>query len=244
MGASFTNLTVCGPDQGDVVECLNEFGYSAFVAPTVNGWTLIAEKESESFDFDIVRGVAERLSAKLACAALSVQFYDDDVLLLQVYAAGTFVESYSSNPAYGAEDISEMFEVDRGGDAEQIALAFNKPEAVQSLQQALHGDMEELDIEFTQLSERMSEALQSGDIDTVKAVQLRLMEKTRELSEAGDDPFLRFAPGFDARRRYAKLVKSLNLPIFSQDFGYRYLENGEILEGLDPTQLRKIDQKA
>jgi hypothetical protein len=239
MGASFTNLTVCGPSQVDVVDCLKELGNTAFVGPTVHGWTLIAEKESESFDFEIVRAFAERLTGKLSCPAVSVQFYDDDVLLLQVYSSGTFIESYSSNPAYGAEDLSDFMEVDRGGDAEKIALAFDRPEAVQSLQQALHGEPEELDNEFHELSERMSEALQMGDIDTVKAVQLRLMEKTRELSEAGDDPFLRFAPGFDARRRYAQFVRALRLPSFSQDFGFRYLENGEELEGLDRESLVK-----
>jgi hypothetical protein len=241
MGATFTHLVVLGPDLEDVISCIRDINRRAYVGPTVRGWTLIAEEDSESFDFAVVRAFAERVSTGLKCPAISVQFYDDDVFLLQVYSSGAFIESYSSNPAYGASEISEMLQVDRGGDVEKIALALNKPEVVQALQAALHGQPEELDSEFEDLSQRMAEALRIGDIDTVKAVQLRLMEKTREMSESGDDPFLKYAPGFDARRRFTLFVNALQLPSFSQDFGYCYLDNGEELSGLDSGLVRKID---
>lgn len=237
MGASFTNLALLGPAQKDVADYLKESGKAAFVAPATGGWTLLAESKSESFDFDVVRDLAEELTRRFACPGLSVQFYDDDILLLQVFTSGTFVESYGSNPAYGAEELEEMLEVDRGGDAEKIALAFNKPHAVQALQEALHGNQERADEEFAQLNERLAAAISDGDMDALKLVQLRLMEKTREIAESGEDPFLKYAPGFDARRRYAGLVKALSLPDFCQDFGFRYLDDNEEIAGVNRTNL-------
>jgi hypothetical protein len=238
MGATFTNLAVLGPCQEEVFSCLREVDRTAYIGPTVRGWTLIADEKSESFDFAVVRALAEQVSGKLKCPVVSIQFYDDDVFLLQVHSGGEFVESYSSNPAYGASDLSDMLEVDRGGDAEKIALALNKPESVQALQSALHGEAEALDSEFEDLSRRMADALKVGDIDTVKSVQLRLMEKTREMSEAGDDPFLKYAPGFDARRRFTLFINALQMPSFAQDFGFGYLDSGEELMGLDRTLVR------
>jgi len=89
MGASFTNLTVCGPDRGDVVDCLNELGNDALWA-TVNGWTDCGEESN--FSTSTCALLAERLR-KLG-ATLSVRFMNETYFSAGLYA-GTFVESYS-----------------------------------------------------------------------------------------------------------------------------------------------------
>ena len=124
MGHFYTNVTVKGRDQTTVARAIARMRRVAGVSPTVNGMTVVFDRESEKQDGSACPFV-EALTRELDCLALYVTNHDDSVLYYRLYKSGEVIDNYDSCPNY-FEGSSVPPE---GGNAEVLCGAFEVPEA-------------------------------------------------------------------------------------------------------------------
>ena len=139
MGNWYTNVSVKGAQQSDVVALLEELGRRAYVTPETMGWIVVYDQQTDEFDLGILESLALTLSTRLACTALASCNADDDVLWLALYENGSLSTRYaSSRKAFeDGEEFPELAEA-----AQVFARVFQKPEAKQqvlSLLRKSHG---------------------------------------------------------------------------------------------------------
>ena len=122
MGSSYSNITLRGPTQTQIVETLREWQNVACISPTVNDFTVVFDEKSDSLNFDVIHALASKLSRRFQCPALAVAVYDSDVLCYFVCNNGRKVDEYQS--AHGT-----WFEIriPTGGDAEELCQLFGAP---------------------------------------------------------------------------------------------------------------------
>jgi hypothetical protein len=133
VGLSYTNITVHGPSNEAIAPYLRASGRTAYVSPTVNGITVIYEREGEE-RMRALFSLAAGLSAHLACPALAAAMHDGDVLYYRLFERGAATDRYNSCPAYftdGAQPAPE------GGDAHQLAAAFDASAAISEVSRIL-----------------------------------------------------------------------------------------------------------
>jgi hypothetical protein len=58
MGNFYTNITLRGPSQEEVAAALEDRGYRAFIAPTINGLTAIYEQDCDDQNLEELRELA------------------------------------------------------------------------------------------------------------------------------------------------------------------------------------------
>jgi hypothetical protein len=134
MGNFYTNITLRGPDQDATVAFLNEQRRPAYVAPTVNGCTIVFDEACETQDTDILEALAAQLSQRFACPALAVLNHDDDILWYKLYDAGQALDEYNSAPDYfGDEEGAQP----TGGDARKLCRAFKAEQNLNEVERIL-----------------------------------------------------------------------------------------------------------
>jgi hypothetical protein len=137
MGSFYTNTTLRGPEQAQVLEALNQMKRTAYVSATVDKLTVVYDEASDIQDVYALQGVTADLSRRLACAALAVLNHDDDVLAYWLYEGGKLVDSYNSTPSYFEALLDEESMQPEGGDAAVICRAFGAGERVADVQTIL-----------------------------------------------------------------------------------------------------------
>ena len=139
MGNWYTNVSVKGAQQTDVVAALEELGRRAYVTPETSGWIVVYDQQTDEFELGILESLALTLSTRLSCTALASCNADDDVLWLALYENGSLSTRYaSSRKAF--EDGDEFPDVKET--AQVLARVFEKPAAknhVLSLLRKSHG---------------------------------------------------------------------------------------------------------
>ena len=151
MGNKYNNLTVMGADRDDIIQLLNEKEHHAFVAPSVNGFTIVWPDSSNVWQWDAEAEQPRRmfdvegdLSRELNCVVLEVGNFDDDILSYTLLNRGLVVDVYESinvaeywGPYDDEEEEAQAAEyVQRKGDAALLCNTFKAPhnrEAVDSL---------------------------------------------------------------------------------------------------------------
>src|SRR6266481_5585790 len=99
MGSFYTNVTIYGPNQEQVVAGLD--GRAAAVSPTsANGFTVVYHADSESQNYDLLLQLAGDLSRNLQCPAIAILLHDDDILLYALFKSGEKADEYNSCPGY------------------------------------------------------------------------------------------------------------------------------------------------
>jgi hypothetical protein len=98
MGGFFVNYVVRGPNPSEVARLLA--GRRAIVTAERNGCIVVFDKESDEQDNDLIRSVAQRMSADLRCVALATLIHDDDILWYYLYLNGKLADEYDSTPGY------------------------------------------------------------------------------------------------------------------------------------------------
>lgn len=94
MGRKFANLQVQGLS---VIEALKIMP-NTYVKQSTNGWTTIVR---EDFQIEQIDQEARKLSKKIDSLVISVGYYDDDILTLNLFRNGKNVASHISNNAHG-----------------------------------------------------------------------------------------------------------------------------------------------
>ncbi len=107
MGLFYTNITLTGPAQEQVVTYLRAQQRTAYTSPTINGITVVYDRECESQDQTILNTVTAGLSHALHCPALWALLHDDDVFMYALYEHGTRVDAYNSEPGYFGWDSED-----------------------------------------------------------------------------------------------------------------------------------------
>lgn len=120
MGNFYTNYTLAGPSQREVVEALA--GRSAIVTPSQGGCVVVFDEQSDTQDKQVITSLAARLSQCLACPVLAVLNHDDDILWYQLYSSGELTDEYDSSPGYFDPMAESAIPV--GGDAFKLCSAF------------------------------------------------------------------------------------------------------------------------
>ncbi len=154
MGLFYTNVTLKGPSQDQVVAYLQREKRSAFVSPTIDAITVVYDRECEDQDTDALEALAANLSREVGCTALAALLHDDDVFWYALYLNGVHADEYNSDPAYFEDSEPEP---PSGGDARIVCAAFGAETAEAAVETILRHwggpDEEELD-EYLMASER------------------------------------------------------------------------------------------
>ena len=97
MGNWYTNVSVKGAQQADVVAALEELGRRAYVTPETSNWIVVYDQQTDEFDPGILESLALTLSTRLSCTALASCNADDDILWLPLYENGILSTRYASS---------------------------------------------------------------------------------------------------------------------------------------------------
>jgi len=134
MGNWYTNVSLKGTRQEEVLRVLEELGRRAYVTPDAGGWIVVYDQQTDEFDLGILESLALTLSMRLRCTALASCNADDDALWLALYENGQLSTRYASSRA-SFEDGHEFPPLN---DAAQVfARAFGKPEAASQILRVL-----------------------------------------------------------------------------------------------------------
>jgi hypothetical protein len=125
MGNWYTNVSLKGARQPDVVAILEELGRRAYVTPDISGWIVVYDQQCDEFDLGILESLALTLSTRLSCTALASCNADDDVLWLALYESGNLTTRYASSRS-SFEDGDEFPELQET--ASVLARVFQRPE--------------------------------------------------------------------------------------------------------------------
>ena len=124
MGTTYSNCQVRSESQETIVEALTRLlEEPAYVAPAVNGWVGVYPKCGRTDPDELAR----QLSAQLACGVLYFGVHDDDVFSYSLYAGGTLLDEFSSDPNWPDDSDYESFPPPS---AEEIARVQGRPEAI------------------------------------------------------------------------------------------------------------------
>jgi len=100
VGAFYTNVVIRDCEQQQIADFLRQEGLVAYVSPTVDGWTVVYERGSETQREGVLEQLAARLSAHLETVVFAVLNHDDDILCYWQYERGTLLDQYNSAPSY------------------------------------------------------------------------------------------------------------------------------------------------
>jgi hypothetical protein len=148
MGNWYTNISVKGVPQSDVVALLEELGRRAYVTPETSGWVVVYDQQNDEFDLGTLESLALTLSTRLSCTTLASCNADDDVLWLALYENGALATRYASS-LESFEDGGEF--PDQKEAAEVLSRVFQKPERARDVLRLLrksHGFLALLSIYF------------------------------------------------------------------------------------------------
>jgi hypothetical protein len=120
MGSFYTNHTVRGPSQQELLDWLGT--RPALVSKTQARTTVVLDAACEDQDGEKLAELAAQISSHFRCAVLAVLNHDDDILYFELYENGQKTDEYNSNPAYFSEDAEP--DEPSGGDATRLCSVF------------------------------------------------------------------------------------------------------------------------
>ena len=125
VGNFYTNFTVRGPAQEQVVDALRTRHRQAFVSPAVNEMVVIYDAECDQQNADVIVALGRDLSAALACPILGVLNHDDDILCYWLFQRGELLDEYNSCPDYFEPTLyGQAPAAPAGGDVGKLCSVF------------------------------------------------------------------------------------------------------------------------
>lgn len=119
MGNFYTNISLKGPSQNQILAVLRELGRTALVTPAVDHFTVVYDKECENQDIDLLASLNLTLTHHLQCAGCAALNHDDDVLWLSVFENGQPAGEYDSNTRFTQRK-------ERATDAKRVAANLSR----------------------------------------------------------------------------------------------------------------------
>jgi hypothetical protein len=138
MGNFYTNITLLGPDQDQVVEYLDQQGLTAYISPTDEHATVVYEAQCDTQDTEVLEGLAAKLAAHFNCPALAILNHDDDVLWYRLYTGNGLLDEYDSTPGYFEGDDTPP----NGGNAAELCRTCGAEQNVAMVEEILRADDE------------------------------------------------------------------------------------------------------
>ena len=135
MGSFYTNHTVRGPSQAQLLELLR--GRPAFVSKCDGGLSVVLDAECEDQDGEVLAGLASQISKEFDCHVLAVLNHDDDVLYFELYENGSKIDEYNSSPTFFDESADS--DQPLGGNVSQLCKVFGAADEAK-VEAALRGD--------------------------------------------------------------------------------------------------------
>ena len=139
MGLFYTTFTTLGPDDNAVSAALKELRRTAFVSPTVDGYTVIYDQKVEDQDFTEIEKLGEGLSRACDAPVLAAALHDDDVLYLWLFQSGEQKDFYNSMPQYF--DPNAEPGPPEGGDSGLLCKAFGRSGKTKRVEQLLRANL-------------------------------------------------------------------------------------------------------
>ena len=135
----YSNITILGPSQAEVVGYLKGAGRKAYVSPTVDGFTVVYDSEcDEAMDPRLTARLTSEVSKAFSCKALAIINRYDYVLIYQLYECGRIIDEYFSVHDLFYFDVVTSYHV--SGDVRAVCTAFGKSEGSLRLESVLAGD--------------------------------------------------------------------------------------------------------
>ncbi len=103
MGNFYVNHTVRAP-QDRVVAVLERGGHTAYVSPTIDGYTVVYDEACDDQDPYAITELGKELSRSLKSPAVAFLNHDDDILCYWLFENGRPVAEYNSCPDYFDDD--------------------------------------------------------------------------------------------------------------------------------------------
>jgi hypothetical protein len=124
MGLFYSNLTVFHSARSAVLAELRRLKRTAFLSPTIRGYTVVFDKVMEDQESKVIEGLGKAVTKALSCSALAAVLHDDDVLYLWLFQRGRVRDRYDSCPAYF--DPNSESRPPEGGNAKLLCEAFDR----------------------------------------------------------------------------------------------------------------------
>jgi len=139
MGLFYTTFTTLGPDGGAVNAALKELCRTAFVSPTVEGYTVIYDRKTEEQNFAEIEKLGVGLSKACGAPVLAAALHDDDVLYLWLFQSGEQKDFYNSLPQYF--DPNAEPGPPEGGDSGLLCAAFGHGRKAKRVEKLLRANL-------------------------------------------------------------------------------------------------------
>ena len=188
MGNFYTNFTVRGPAQEQVVSALRARRRRAFVSPPANGMVVVYDAESDEQRTEVIDQLGRDLSATFNCHVLAVLNHDDDILCYWLFQSGELIDEYNSAPSYFEQAAEPSGPA--GGDATKLCRAFASAAAPEEVEAILRkGQLDEGGFLF-QLDRHLALAQVLGLPECSIGLGYRYLDQG-ELPEIAGAPFVR-----------------------------------------------------
>jgi hypothetical protein len=135
LGSFYTNHTVRGPSQAELLDWLGD--RPAFVSKSERGLSVVLDAECEDQDGEVLASLASGISGQMHCHVLAVLNHDDDVLYFELYENGEKIDEYNSSPAFF--DDSADSDEPKGGNAALLGKVFGDSDPAK-VEAALRGE--------------------------------------------------------------------------------------------------------
>jgi hypothetical protein len=127
MGLFYTNITLREADQEQVAQYLKQANRTSYVSQTINGFTVVYDKETENQDARVLIDLACQLSQEFKCTALAALVHDSDIFAYWLFEAGSLTDEFNSVPGYF--DPHAQPSPPSGGNAKVLCSAFGIDDA-------------------------------------------------------------------------------------------------------------------
>jgi hypothetical protein len=140
MGLFYTTFTTRGPDNSAVVAALKKLRRTAFVSPTLDGYTVIYERKTEEQNFTEIDRLGAGLSKAYGGApSLAAALHDDDVLYLWLFRDGKCTDFYDSLPQY-FDPVAQPGPPE-GGDSKMLCDSFADARKAKRIEKLLRANL-------------------------------------------------------------------------------------------------------
>lgn len=107
MGTFYVNHTVRA-SQDRVIDLLKKERRTALVSPTIDGYTVVCDRQCDEQDPAAITQLGQRLSALLGAPVLAVLNHDDALLSYWLFKQGQLIEEYDCFPEAPEDDEDDV----------------------------------------------------------------------------------------------------------------------------------------